>query len=34
LNIAVKAIASGIPSIKVDGNDFFASYAVASEAAE
>ncbi|WP_031542487.1 pyruvate dehydrogenase (acetyl-transferring) E1 component subunit alpha [Mesoplasma photuris] len=33
LNIAVKAIASGIPSIKVDGNDFFASYAVFEEAA-
>jgi len=34
INIAVKAIATGIPSIKVDGNDFFACYAVAKEAVE
>ncbi|AGR41624.1 pyruvate dehydrogenase (acetyl-transferring) E1 component subunit alpha [Spiroplasma taiwanense] len=34
LNIAVKGIASGVPSIKVDGNDFLAVYAVASEAIE
>ncbi|AVN64093.1 MULTISPECIES: pyruvate dehydrogenase (acetyl-transferring) E1 component subunit alpha [Mesoplasma] len=34
LNIAVKAIATGTPSIKVDGNDFLASYAVAKEAVE
>jgi len=34
LNMAVKAVASGIPSIKVDGNDFFASYGVAKETSE
>ncbi|ARU91078.1 pyruvate dehydrogenase E1 component subunit alpha [Spiroplasma clarkii] len=34
LNVAVKGIAVGIPGIKVDGNDFLASYAVASEAIE
>lgn len=34
LNIAVKAIASGMPSIKVDGNDFFATYAVMQEVCE
>ncbi|WP_134298406.1 pyruvate dehydrogenase (acetyl-transferring) E1 component subunit alpha [Spiroplasma gladiatoris] len=34
LNIAVKGIASGMPSIKVDGNDFFAVYGVAKEAIE
>ncbi|WP_026389806.1 thiamine pyrophosphate-dependent dehydrogenase E1 component subunit alpha [[Acholeplasma] multilocale] len=31
LNIAVKSISSGIPSIKVDGNDFFAVYGVMQE---
>lgn len=34
VNMAVKAIAVGMPSIKVDGNDFLASYAVAQEAIE
>ncbi|ASP28205.1 pyruvate dehydrogenase E1 component subunit alpha [Spiroplasma corruscae] len=34
LNIAVKGIASGVPSIKVDGNDFLAVYSVVSEAIE
>ncbi|QGS52024.1 pyruvate dehydrogenase (acetyl-transferring) E1 component subunit alpha [Spiroplasma tabanidicola] len=34
LNIAVKGIATGIPSIKVDGNDFFAVFAVSQEAIE
>ncbi|KAF5295513.1 hypothetical protein FQR65_LT19892 [Abscondita terminalis] len=33
-NIAVKAVASGIPSIIVDGNDYFASVAVMQEAVE
>ncbi|WP_342268425.1 thiamine pyrophosphate-dependent dehydrogenase E1 component subunit alpha [Spiroplasma endosymbiont of Aspidapion aeneum] len=31
VNIAVKAVASAIPSIKVDGNDFVASYLVTKE---
>ena len=34
LNFAVKAIAVGMRSIKVDGNDFLACYAVAKEAAD
>lgn len=33
-NLAVKAIAYGIPGIKVDGNDFFAMHAVISHAFE
>ncbi len=32
INYAVKAVAYGIKGIKVDGNDFFAMYAVAKEA--
>ncbi|AKU79704.1 pyruvate dehydrogenase (acetyl-transferring) E1 component subunit alpha [Spiroplasma turonicum] len=32
INIAVKGIGVGVPSIKVDGNDFFAVYAVVEEA--
>jgi len=31
-NLAVKAVAYGIPGIKVDGNDYFAMYAAISEA--
>ncbi|PPE04827.1 pyruvate dehydrogenase E1 component subunit alpha [Entomoplasma ellychniae] len=34
INLAVKGIATGIPSIKADGNDFLASWAVAKEAVE
>ncbi|AHB36785.1 pyruvate dehydrogenase (acetyl-transferring) E1 component subunit alpha [Spiroplasma apis] len=34
INIAVKGIATGIPSIKVDGNDFLAVYGVVKEAVE
>ena len=34
INFAVKGIANGIRSIKVDGNDFFACFAVSNEAAE
>ncbi|ATZ18933.1 pyruvate dehydrogenase E1 component subunit alpha [Williamsoniiplasma somnilux] len=34
LNFAVKGIAVGMPSIKVDGNDFLAVYGVFKEAAE
>ncbi|AKX34089.1 pyruvate dehydrogenase E1 component subunit alpha [Spiroplasma litorale] len=34
INIAVKGIGVGIPSIKVDGNDFLACYGVVSEALE
>ncbi|AHI53332.1 pyruvate dehydrogenase (acetyl-transferring) E1 component subunit alpha [Spiroplasma culicicola] len=34
INVAVKGIAVGVPSIKVDGNDFLAVYAVAKEAIE
>ncbi|QHX37026.1 pyruvate dehydrogenase (acetyl-transferring) E1 component subunit alpha [Spiroplasma sp. BIUS-1] len=34
VNIAVKGIATGMPSIKVDGNDLLACYAVAQEAVE
>lgn len=34
LNIACKAVAVGMPSIKVDGNDFLASYAVMDEVIE
>ena len=32
VNLAIKAIAFGIPGIKVDGNDFFAMYAAYKEA--
>lgn len=34
INLAVKAIAAGIPSIKVDGNDFFACYRAVEEVYE
>lgn len=34
INVAVKAISVGMPSIKVDGNDFLACYAVTQEAIE
>ncbi|WP_339022333.1 thiamine pyrophosphate-dependent dehydrogenase E1 component subunit alpha [Spiroplasma endosymbiont of Crioceris asparagi] len=34
LNVAVKGIATGTPSIKVDGNDFLACYAVSKECIE
>jgi pyruvate dehydrogenase E1 component alpha subunit len=34
INLAVKSYAFGIPGVKVDGNDFFAMYAVYKEAAE
>ncbi|AOG61018.1 pyruvate dehydrogenase E1 component subunit alpha [Spiroplasma helicoides] len=34
INIASKGIATGVPSVKVDGNDFLAVYAVAKEAVE
>ncbi len=34
VNLAVKAVAFGMPSIKVDGNDFFAMYVAYKEASE
>ena len=34
VNLAVKAIAFGLPGIKVDGNDFFAMYAAYKEASD
>ncbi len=34
INLAIKSYAFGLPGIKVDGNDFFAMYAIYKEAAE